>query len=184
MTTTNTTTFPPTPLRRALSPSRCFPIEMETFPNCRFKVSDEGYYLMQFLNRRGEDHKSIAKKLRCHPKTVQKWLKCATPPSVKPPRTFLRRNKIKPLSPRWPARSPDLSPIETVWAWLKYKVAARAPYGVEELAQFIRESWEAIPQKSIDALVRGFKQRCKQCVKGKGNVVKLSAAGHGGKKKV
>lgn len=97
---------------------------------------------------------------------------------------FLRRHKIKPLTPPWPARSPDLSPIETIWAWLKYSVAARAPYGVEELAQFIRESWEAIPQQSIDDLVRGFKQRCKQCVKVKGNVVKLSAASHGGKKKL
>jgi hypothetical protein len=53
---------------------------------------------------------------------------------------WLKDNNVKTLE-RWPARSPDLNPIEKVWAILAARVAARGPLTVEELVLFLKEEW-------------------------------------------
>lgn len=85
---------------------------------------------------------------------------------------WLSRRRVKCMDYEWPAKSCDLSPIETVWSWLKDDVSECAPFGIEELVSFIRQRWEAIPQHSTDKVVQSFGQRCKDCVKAQGEIIK------------
>ena len=68
----------------------------------------------------------------------------------------------------WPPYSPDLNPIEIVWAWLKEWVCEHYPdlreMGITEdayqrLYSALQEGWEAIPQTKIDHLIKTMDQR-------------------------
>ncbi|XP_047039012.1 transcriptional regulatory protein AlgP-like [Helicoverpa zea] len=61
----------------------------------------------------------------------------------------------------WPARSPDLNPIEHVWDELKRRVRARspAPTHLQALLSAIEEGWNVIPQEFIIKLKRSMKNR-------------------------
>ena len=63
----------------------------------------------------------------------------------------------------------DLSPIETVWELVEARGVEK--FGKEELRRYIREAWDAIPQSSIDRAVESFQQRCRDCVKNRGNLI-------------
>ena len=64
----------------------------------------------------------------------------------------------------WPARSPDLNPIENLWALLADKVSDRMPTTDAELRSFIVEEWAAIPQSLIDKYVKTFLRKLAECV--------------------
>jgi transposase len=64
----------------------------------------------------------------------------------------------------WPANSPDLNPIENVWAILKERVRKRCPETKEELQQVAIEEWDSIPQKVIKKTVESFEKRCAQII--------------------
>jgi transposase len=68
----------------------------------------------------------------------------------------------------WPSKSPDLNPIENLWARIDRQVNQHGPWSRDELAKFWREEWDAIPQAEIDSLVRSFNRRTKECIQRKG----------------
>ena len=72
----------------------------------------------------------------------------------------------------WPPRSPDLNPIENLWAIIARKVSDCGPTDVKQLTAFIKKEWDAFPQSEIDALVMSFQNRVTQCIKNKGRLVK------------
>ncbi|GFW40338.1 hypothetical protein TNCV_1018961 [Trichonephila clavipes] len=49
----------------------------------------------------------------------------------------------------WPARSPDLIPIEHVWNFLSRRLAARTlqPVTIRELRLALQDEWAAMPQQ-------------------------------------
>lgn len=67
---------------------------------------------------------------------------------------WLRRN-INVL-PGWPPNSPDLNPIEMLWAVVKRKRHA-FPGTLEEQ---VLAAWDSIAQETIDRLVADFRHRC------------------------
>ena len=71
----------------------------------------------------------------------------------------------------WPARSPDLNPIENLWAILSRKVSDKGPTSYQSLVRFIREEWDSIPQALVDELTLSFQHRLKKCVQGGGKTV-------------
>jgi len=77
---------------------------------------------------------------------------------------WLEANGIKVLE-EWPARSPDLNPIENLWAIVCKRVAKRMPLCEEELVQFLKEEWDATPQAVVDNLVLSFEGRLNECVR-------------------
>jgi transposase len=62
----------------------------------------------------------------------------------------------------WPAKSPDLNPIEHVWDLLDRRVGARAisPSNVQELAGALVEEWGNISQQELVNLVQSIRRRC------------------------
>jgi hypothetical protein len=68
------------------------------------------------------------------------------------------------LLSRWPANSPDLSPIELLWAILKHAVAAMEPKSVEELKEVLLQAWETISLETINRLCSGFVRRLMLCL--------------------
>ena len=58
----------------------------------------------------------------------------------------------------WPARSPDLNPIEHVWDNLGKRVRRRAvvPETLNELRAALQEEWEGIAQEDIARLIRSM----------------------------
>lgn len=63
---------------------------------------------------------------------------------------FFRERKVEYLT--WPANSPDLNLIETVWGWMKPMVSKKKPKTKEELKTAILNAWDDIKQESIQKL--------------------------------
>lgn len=59
----------------------------------------------------------------------------------------------------WPANSPDLNPIENLWAYLQDRVYARMPRTLGGLQRIIEEEWEAIPLEKLRRLVDSMPRR-------------------------
>ncbi len=64
--------------------------------------------------------------------------------------SWLRRRRIRVL--KWPACSPDLSPIENIWRIIKRKLRQR-PKTVAQLEACIRQEWDNIPIPKHEQLV-------------------------------
>ncbi|GFU92872.1 transposable element Tcb2 transposase [Trichonephila clavipes] len=71
----------------------------------------------------------------------------------------------------WPARSPDLNPIEHVWDFLDRRLAARTlpPVTIRELRLALQDEWAAMPQQLIDTLILSMGRRCETCLAVRGD---------------
>ena len=71
----------------------------------------------------------------------------------------------------WPARSPDLSPIEHAWDELGRRVrndCAQPPSTLQELAQRLKEQWSLLDQSFLDTLFTSMPHRIAACIAAKG----------------
>ncbi|GFW23171.1 transposable element Tc3 transposase [Trichonephila clavipes] len=71
----------------------------------------------------------------------------------------------------WPARSPDLNPIEHVWDFLGRRLAARTlpPVTIRELRLALQDEWAAMPQQLIHTLILSRGRRCETCLAVRGD---------------
>ncbi|KAI3364656.1 hypothetical protein L3Q82_011437 [Scortum barcoo] len=70
----------------------------------------------------------------------------------------------------WPARSPDLNPIEHIWDIMSRSIHQRhvAPQTVQELADALVQVWEEIPQETIRHLIRSMPRHCREVIQARG----------------
>ncbi|GFV48304.1 uncharacterized protein TNCV_667061 [Trichonephila clavipes] len=66
----------------------------------------------------------------------------------------------------WPARSPDLNPIENVWDVLGRQVAGRnyPPINKNTLIRALTEEWDKLPQQLLDNVVQSMVRRVECCI--------------------
>jgi transposase len=72
----------------------------------------------------------------------------------------------------WPAHSPDLNPIEHLWAYLKRKLNEyeEPPKGILELWERVEEEWEKIPVELCQKLIASMPERIQAVIDAKGDV--------------
>nr|KAG5712553.1 hypothetical protein BaRGS_011527 [Batillaria attramentaria] len=92
----------------------------------------------------------------------------ATPHRAVVVRDFLQRQQVVRMD--WPARSPDLAPIENLWDILGRRVVDNHthPTDAAQLFQFLQQEWHAIPQQMLQNLVHSMRQRVVDCLAANG----------------
>jgi transposase len=75
------------------------------------------------------------------------------------------------LIPNWPPNSPDLSPIENVWAIMDINIAPKNPQNPEDLKRFLLEEWDKLPQETIDHLIQSMPERFRVCLRQNGGYI-------------
>ncbi|KAG1448341.1 hypothetical protein G6F56_008970 [Rhizopus delemar] len=74
----------------------------------------------------------------------------------------------------WPAQSPDLNPIEQLWAYISYKLRSkRCEIGnVLQLEAAIRKIWNSLPPIFLENLVTSMTARCRAVIEANGGHTK------------
>lgn len=83
---------------------------------------------------------------------------------------FMKRKKVKLLP--WPARSPDLNPIENLWSYIDSKLAKFHLTSIAELEEQLKKVWSEIPNEMIINLIKSMPKRVYACYKARGGHIK------------
>lgn len=83
---------------------------------------------------------------------------------------WLNENSISVIS--WPARSPDLNPIENIWAIIDRKLANHTISNLRELEQLVDKYWNEVGVELCVKLIESMPARIKACLKSKGGYFK------------
>ena len=94
----------------------------------------------------------------------------ATPHRAHTTRAFLQANNVNVFGP-WPAKSPDMNPIENLWSQMETAIQRRPnrPTNRDELWQAVQDEWANINMFDVRRLVLSMRRRCSALV---------AAAGH------
>ncbi|GBM32377.1 hypothetical protein AVEN_187268-1, partial [Araneus ventricosus] len=82
----------------------------------------------------------------------------ARPHTARVAQDFLRHVQTLP----WPARSPDLSPIEHVWDQLKRQMPLC--HSVHDLEVAVQDLWMHLPEDNIRCLINTMPDRVETCI--------------------
>lgn len=79
-------------------------------------------------------------------------------------------NEVRIEVMNWPARSPDLNPIEHLWDTIKRAVRRYlpAPQNLQQLEYVARHEWENVPQPVIENLIRSMPRRIQAVIRAGG----------------
>ncbi|GFW08783.1 DDE_3 domain-containing protein [Trichonephila clavipes] len=82
----------------------------------------------------------------------------ARPHAARVAQDFLRHFQTLP----WPARSPDLSPVEHVWDQLKLQMPSC--HSVHYFELDVQDLWARLPQDNIRCLIKSMPDRVAACI--------------------
>ena len=84
---------------------------------------------------------------------------------------WLQKKNINVLT--WPSSSPDINPIENLWAIVKNKVNKRKPKNLKELKDIFIEEWKNIPLQVLQNLVSSMESRCEKIIDVHGDRIRM-----------
>lgn len=84
-------------------------------------------------------------------------------------RHYVEQQRLRPF-PDWPSNSPDLNPVENVFAWMKRFVEDRDPRNEQQLKEAIQAAWDELPVEMTETLMDSLPHR-----------LELVIARHGGR---
>ena len=79
---------------------------------------------------------------------------------------YLQNNGINVL--KWPSQSPDLNPIENLWAILDRSLSDRIPSNESELYAQLLQEWNKISPVILHSLIKSMPQRCQAVIDSQG----------------
>jgi hypothetical protein len=96
----------------------------------------------------------------------------ARPHKTKAAEEFRAKHNLRTLP--WPAQSPDLNPIENLWAEVKKKLWKRKnqPSNLTQLEHYVKKAWKAIPKKLIENLIDSMPDRIQAVITAEGGPTK------------
>lgn len=74
----------------------------------------------------------------------------------------------------WPANSPDLSPIENLWAIIKARLREKDTSSLPKLEVELRRAWESLDPDHLKSLAESLPKRLKEVLKRNGNPISIS----------
>lgn len=96
----------------------------------------------------------------------------ARPHKAKIASTFREKSGLRTLP--WPAQSPDLNPIENLWAEVKKNLQnrKRQPSSLSALDRYVQQAWRAISKDLIENLVDSMPNRIQAVIAAEGGPTK------------
>ena len=73
--------------------------------------------------------------------------------------------------PAWPGNSPDLNPIENLWAWAQAKVDAKGCQNFDEFKQCVVHTLQNVPRPMLRRLVDSMEGRLRACIAKQGDKI-------------
>jgi transposase len=86
--------------------------------------------------------------------------------TAKSVRDYLANTGIEVLD--WPSQSPDLNPIENLWAIIEQRLASRVAKNEAELFKMLSDCWSNLAPELLNALVESMPRRCQAVIDNKG----------------
>ncbi|CAF1648165.1 unnamed protein product, partial [Adineta ricciae] len=66
---------------------------------------------------------------------------------------------------QWPAKSPDLNPVEQLWSFIDNKLKSRRMSSIKELIDGLSAEWLNITPELCEKIVFSMPQRIQNCIK-------------------
>ena len=103
--------------------------------------------------------------VRYHPRT-QLMHDNARPHTARLTTNYLQANNVQVIP--WPAMTPDMNPIEHVWAELKRRLSFVTLNDRQQLRAFLQREWAALAPRYLNKLIRSMVRRCRALVNANG----------------
>jgi len=126
---------------------------------CFQQIMDGKFYVKILEEHLGECNKMLGKKWRFQQDNDPKH-------TSRVAKAFLADNVPEVMD--WPSCSPDLNPIENLWAIVKGNVEKRMPQNLDDLEKFLTEEWNSIPKSVLNNLINSMRRRCELVIESKG----------------
>lgn len=81
--------------------------------------------------------------------------------------TWLHRHSLVCVDD-YPAASPDLNAIESVWSWMNRFIQRHHPASQQQLEQLVLDAWNQIPQSVLRAYIDHVQEICRQVIMNQG----------------